>query len=105
MSPSELAALAASICPSDPPDLGIVRAVRVLMDAGIKTFESCEGGDAHAFRHPTVKFYGIQSDGWRALAACQAVGLPVSSLERAWDIEDGEPSGPYWQIVFRRRLD
>jgi hypothetical protein len=34
------------------PDLdpGIVRAVRVLVEAGIETFESCEGGPGHADR-------------------------------------------------------
>lgn len=41
------------------------------------------------------------AEGWRALAICKNHGLPVRTLERTWDVEDGEPSGPYWSLVFR----
>jgi hypothetical protein len=48
--------------------MGIVRAVRILRTAGIPTFESCEGGDGHAFAEPTIKFGGgLESGGWRPL--------------------------------------
>ena len=82
-------------------DPGIERAVSVLQAANIHTFESCEGGAGHSFMWPTVKFYGTPAEGWRALAVVQELGLPVRSLERSWDLEDGEPSGPYWKLVFR----
>jgi hypothetical protein len=53
------------------PDLdpGIRAAVLVLNAAGIETFESCEGGEGHAYPVPTVRFHGDRSEGFRALAA------------------------------------
>ena len=36
----------------------------------------------------------------RALAIAQAHDLPVSELRRFWDILDGEPTGPNWEIIF-----
>jgi hypothetical protein len=97
--------LAESICPGDPIEPGIVRAVSILIDAGIHTFESCEGGEGHAFPKPSVRFYGGPGSGWAALAACMDHALPVRDLSRSWDVDSGEPSGPYWQITFRSRLD
>lgn len=83
-------------------DEGIKHAVLVLRAAGVVTYESCEGGEGHSFPHPTVKFYGTMAEGWRALGVCKNHGLPVRALRRAWDMEDGEPSGPYWEVVFRK---
>ena len=88
--------------PESPLDPGIIQAVRVLRDAGVETYESCEGGEGHSYPEPTVCFYGGRYAGWKALAAAQVVCLPVWSLRRSWSIEDGEPVGPYWEIVFRR---
>jgi hypothetical protein len=84
-----------------PIDPGIVGAVRVLRDAGIETFESCEGGESHNLPEPIVRFHGGRYAGWQALAAVQVADLPVLALRRFWSIEDGEPVGPYWEIVFR----
>jgi hypothetical protein len=100
----EPAVLAREICPGDPLDLGIVRAVQILNEAGIPTFESCEGGEGHASPVPVVRFYGSPGMGWKALAACLDHGLPVGELARCWDMDDGEPSGPYWKIVFSRKV-
>jgi hypothetical protein len=100
----DAADLAKTICPNTPLDLGIVRVVATLRDAGIRTYESCEGGDGHSFRRPTVKLYGSQGEGWRALALCMDYGYPVLRFERTWDMEDGEPSGPYWTITFRQKI-
>jgi hypothetical protein len=88
-------------------DIGIVRAVKVLSDAGIETFESCEVGPGHSMPYPTVRFHGLSThaEGWRALAICLTYGLPVLSLKRYWDVNSlGEPSGPRWEIEFRRKL-
>lgn len=102
MTPNEIAT---EICPGAPLDLGIARAVKVLRDAGIETYESCEGGPGHAYDRPTVRFHGGQAEGWRALTTCANYALPVSELGRVWTVIDGEPTGPYWQIVFRRKID
>lgn len=80
-------------------DDGIREAVRTLAEAGVETFESCQGGDGHAFPEPTVRFHGETSEGFRALAVAFKYGLNVLSLRRAWTIEDGEPTGPCWELV------
>src|SRR5437867_2522125 len=67
-------------------DLGIVRAVKVLSDAGVETFESCQGGDGHAFAEPVVRFHGAPAEGWRALSLCATYGFPVLSLRRYWTV-------------------
>lgn len=85
-------------------DPGIARAVRLLQAGGIETFESCEGGLGHAYPEPTVRFHGVPEAGWRAVACCLANGLPILSLRRVWDILDGEPTGPHWEITFRTQV-
>jgi hypothetical protein len=85
-------------------DKGIERAVRVLQAHEIETFESCEGGEGHAFPEPTVRFYGTPEAGWRAVAVCLAHGLPVLSLRRVWYFTNGEPIGPDWELTFREKV-
>lgn len=85
----------------DPPlDKGIEREVMTLKDAGVETFESCEGGKGHAYLEPTVRFHGERAEGFRALAVALQYGLKVRSLRRIWPVNDGEPTGPWWEIVF-----
>jgi len=81
-------------------DKGIRQYVEILTAAGIETYESCEGGENHAFPEPTVRFHGDHTEGFRALAIALQHALPVSSLRRTWSIEDQEPVGPTWEIVF-----
>lgn len=50
--------------------------------AGIETFESCEGGEGHAFTESTIRFYGERDEGFRALAIAVSCGLPVGDLRR-----------------------
>jgi hypothetical protein len=40
---------------------GIEQEVITLLNAGIKTFESCEGGSNHAYAEPTIRFHGDRS--------------------------------------------
>src|SRR2546430_11989996 len=102
---TELQALANRLDPAGGLDLGIVRGVLLLNEFQIETFESCEGGPGHAMPQPTIRFHGTPEAGWRALSVCLAHGLPVHALRRYWSIEDGEPVGPSWEIVFRQLLD
>lgn len=85
-------------------DAGIVKAVRLLNESGIETFESCEGGAGHAYPDPTVRFYGDHTEGFKAIALVLQHAMPVTSVRRIWQIIDAEPTGPYWEIVFKNRL-
>ena len=83
-------------------DPGVALYVDVLDGAGIETFESCEGGEGHGFLEPTVRFYGDNSEGFRALAVAVQRELPVAELRRYWQVSRaGEPEGPHWELTFR----
>lgn len=86
-----------------PLDEGIAKAVHVLREAGIETTESCQGGDGHVFPEPTVRFCGGPGEGFRAYAVAAANGLPVYGIRRIWTVDDGELTGPLWEIVFRQQ--
>lgn len=83
-----------------PLDRWISYAVKVLRDAGINTYQSCQGGRGHASPDATVRFCGHRTEGFRAVAAAMDAGLPVFELRRFWSITDGELDGPSWEIVF-----
>ena len=83
-------------------DAGVGQYVNALRQEGIETFESCEGGPGHAFPECTVRFYGGRGEGFRAFAIAVANGFEVSDLVRIWPIVEGEPTGPWWQIVFKK---
>lgn len=85
----------------DPPlDEGIRPAVECLFSAGIETFESCEGGNGHAYAEPTVRFHGGREAGYKAVAIAMGDGFKVSELRRVWPLLDGELTGPYWELTF-----
>ena len=85
-------------------DDGIKRAVLLLRQAGIETFASCEGGAGHPYPEPTIRFHGERSEGFRAFAIVMENGLRVLALRRTWQVVDGEPSGPEWELTFNRRI-
>jgi|ERR1043166_816927 hypothetical protein len=88
----------------EPPlDKGIEREVLVLPEAGIEIFESGEGSNGHAYSVPTVRFYGDRSEEFRALAVALQNTVAVSAIRRTWPINDGEPTGPWWEITFSTR--
>ena len=90
-----------SIKEYDPPlDEGIKHEVEILVEGGIETYESCEGGIGHCFPAPTVRFYGERSEGFKALAIAMQNALKPSDLRRIWTIIDGEPVGPHWEMTF-----
>lgn len=88
-----------------PLDPGIARAVEILRAGGIETYESCQGGEGHSFPEPTVRFFGPQSEGFRAFDVAMKHGLPVRNIRRIWTIIDGEPTGPNWEMVFISQIN
>lgn len=83
-----------------PLDRAISYAVKVLRDHGVETFESCEGGAGHTFVEPTIRFFGGKEEGFRALACALSHELPVAEIRRFWQVIDGEPQGPHWEMTF-----
>lgn len=81
-------------------DHGIEREVKILRENGIETFESCNGEKGHALLEPTVRFHGNKAEGMRALSIAMNNGLKVSGLRRYWNIQDGEITGPWWELTF-----
>lgn len=85
----------------DPPlDKGIEKEVLLLYKNGVETYESCEGGNGHAYQEPTIRFYGERAEGFRALSIALQHRLRVTAPHRIWTIEDGEPVGPHWEMTF-----
>jgi hypothetical protein len=84
-----------------PLDRWISYAVKVLRDAGVGTYESCQGGPGHSFPEPTIRFHGPAGEGYRAVAVAMAYRLPVFAMRRFWLVMDGELEGPDWEITFR----
>jgi hypothetical protein len=78
-------------------DPGIRKAVRVLREAGVDTFQSCEGGPRHCDAEPNVDFGRGRrpEDGWKALAVALENRLSVLYLRLQWNVEFGHPTGPY----------
>lgn len=84
----------------DPPlDDGIEPFVRHLVAMGIETFESCEGGEGHAYPEPTVRFHGSKSEGYKAISYALEAGFSVSELRRVWPLLESELTGPYWEVT------
>jgi hypothetical protein len=81
-------------------DDGIRQVVETLIANGVETFESCEGGEGHAFHEPTVRFHGNHAEGFRVLSVALQHGLSVCELRRYYSIEDGVPVGPQWEMTF-----
>lgn len=73
----------------------------ILRRHGVLTFESCEGGPGHSYPEPTVAFHGEPAEGFRAYAVALQHGLPIYDLRRVWCHQDGELTGPRWQLTFR----
>lgn len=83
-----------------PLDPEITYAVWVLRAAGIETYESCSGTEGHSFTEPTIRFNGGYEEGLRAVSVAMKHRLPVFSLRRFWTVQDGELTGPDWELTF-----
>ncbi len=85
----------------EPPlDEGIREIVIILVENGVETFESCQGGRGHSYPWPTIRFEGSSSEGLRALSVALSYGLPVDQLRRTWGLIDGSIHGPWWEMTF-----
>lgn len=89
---------------STPLDPGVERYVNVLLDNGVETYESCQGGAGHSSPYPVVRFHGNRAEGLRAVAIAQAYGLPIFALHRVWRVENGDLTGPNWEMEFRAEV-
>jgi hypothetical protein len=74
--------------------------VELFNNDNISTFESCQGGEGHAFSEPTIRFHGLYAEGFLAYALAIYNGYKVKYLRRYYTVSDGELVGPEWEIVF-----
>ena len=81
-------------------DPGIEKELRILREHGIETTESCQGGQGHPFPEPTIRFCGGRSAGFKAVEIAITFGLKMSELRRVWNMQDGELTGPEWEMTF-----
>lgn len=85
-------------------DPGVRFAVRVLHAAGIDTGQSCEGGEGHCYKWPTVDLGGQKldtKDGFAALAALANYGIEVRSVSFEWCVISCEA---FWRIELTKPL-
>lgn len=84
-----------------PLDPGIRAYVLALRQGGVETFESCQGGEGHAFPEPTIRFYGSMAAGFKAYGVAVERGLPVSELRLVYPANEYMLlTGPWWQMTF-----
>jgi hypothetical protein len=84
-------------------DDGIIGVVRLLRDAGVHTYSSCQGGGyllGHGYLLPTVCFEGDDEEGERAEKIADGAGYQVRQISRTWYTRDGERMGPFWELQF-----
>ena len=81
-------------------DPGIRFPVRVLHARGIHTGQSCEGGDGHAYDHPTIDLSGADDGaGFAALGALEEYGLRVQDLSLLWRVDRGLIMDTFWRVT------
>jgi len=81
-------------------DPGIRFAVRILHARGIETQQSCEGGEGHAYDHPSIDIQSSgRANGFAALAALEDYGLRVRDVALMWTVDKGRPSEQFWRIT------
>jgi len=60
-------------------------AVKIMLEHGFYTFESCQGGEGHAFTEPTIRFEGTEFDLIIAYELCTHYKLNVSCVRRVYE--------------------
>ncbi len=74
--------------------------VKLFLENGVETYESCQGGEGHAYFEPTIRFHGERAEGFRALSVAMTNRMEVKELKRVWVVNDGEPTGAWWEMTF-----
>ena len=74
-----------------------------LIEEGVETYESCDGGPDHSFPEPTIRFHGPLAEGYRVMWIALALGWPVNSVRRVWQCIEKEFDGPRWEITLYRK--
>ena len=82
---------------------GVRRYVEILRSHGVRTIESCEGGDGHFSSVPWIRFEGDFSEGLRAVSIALYHAMPVMRLRRSWNVHEDSIEGPDWEILFSRK--
>lgn len=87
-----------------------IRAVVVLLNRhGFKTFESCQGGEGHCFKYPTVRFEGSEFDLIKAHNICEVNNLNVMEGKRVYRKtplynDEGVSIGEAWETPFNELI-
>ena len=81
-------------------DPEIAEIVNKLRSWGVPTFESCQGGPGHCRQYGFVRFQGSVGEALRYLGIVLDHKWIVMELRQVWDISDGHPDGPYWELTF-----
>ncbi len=85
-----------------PLDPGIKEVVLILRSEGVETVESCEGGEGHPYKEPTIIFHGNPYEGFRAYTIVKNHGYLIDSLAYEYIESDGWLKGPYWRLVLAK---
>ena len=60
-------------------------AVKIMLEHGFCTFESCQGGEEHPFTEPTIRFWGTEFDLMIAYELCKHYKFNVSCVRRVYE--------------------
>lgn len=87
--------------PSEDKDMDskIMKLVEVLLEWGVETYESCQGGEGHPVDEPMVRFHGGRFEGVHAYRVAMLNGFNVKKINRFWNVIEEEIDGPSWELV------
>src|SRR5438094_367647 len=83
-------------------DAGIRYSVRLLHAHGIPTCQSCEGGEGHSYRYPSIDM--TESRAFEAMSVLEYAAVPVRSVSSIWRVEHAVPDERIWRIELRKAL-
>ena len=81
-------------------DPEIAEMVNKLRSWGAYTVQSCQGGPGHCRQYGFVQFHASVGQALRILGIVLDHKWLMMELRQVWDISDGHPDGPYWELTF-----